>query len=994
MSWTLLVLVATATTRAVVLSVDPVTGDDTTGQPYRSIQAALAGASDGDTVELTAGNYSGPGNTRLTISNKGVTLRSNSQKYSDVVIDCQGTTQGIYVDLSRVGYKNVSIVGISIVNCTGIGSGSAVRAGGSERWLTIRDVYIGGSTSDQGSAVAVFGASVLLIACTFENNVGKISGGHIQVISGNCVMEKCTLRGGKAIGGAGGAVAAFSSDLQVRECVFERNTAYTDGGAIWGTAVRLVVLNSTFDANGAGIDHDGGAMFLIDCEIEVGGSKFINHDVGKGNIKYERISKRATTNPRVYDSFFGKSKQCLLYVKDLKGKTFEVSNVTFADGDAKAYAAVRLDTAAMSFTHCIFDRIKSKKEIVLLDTGQVSFVSTRFLNNKGWISMPDAQVSFQNCSFDDNMQQVLKLENSKVEIRNCDFRRNSAKDANGVVFVDKESSLMVKSSTFMQNQAAFGGAIYLETVKTGEIVDTNFTSNTASESGGAIFVQERVDPINIEQLVVGCMFKENKAPISGPDVASGFRRLSLSPTGVSVFSGAAVPIQLKLVDSLGQIITADDQPVLMTVENGISQNADNLTLSQGQISFEVNVFGKIGQNVLLKLEGPSSSIDHVAIEISILACLEDEKVVDYAEYDVCVTRVEQLVSQGMVYVFIALGVLGWTICAFFYFCVLKFWATAVMVTGQPWFLCICLVGGALSYLATMIEGIIASRLVSKFQQCSLGLSLQLFAQACILSSTTIKAWRINKILNAKLENTTTSVTENKTRMALGGVIFVAFVFFVLQNAAPPVPLLTMNMGDTITPTVTWECPRGLLHNGLLIPSIVLVVCLLAASFHYAIAIRNVNTAFNESSLLAFAVFNMVFFGIVAAVSVTSIQDPSVSYFLSSFSFTVGVTSTLGLMFAKKCYIAFFEPAKNDLAVLSNGTLRNESIKRKEKVIKVKGKSVKTRSKEFSARKKKERGQRTQRMQFNDAKIAPSQPPAEAGQGFEPVVVRLEVRGVQ
>ena len=58
---------------------------------FPTIQAAILGVETGDTIELTAGLFTGVGNRDLHFVDRSVTLRSQSGDPADVVIDCQGS---------------------------------------------------------------------------------------------------------------------------------------------------------------------------------------------------------------------------------------------------------------------------------------------------------------------------------------------------------------------------------------------------------------------------------------------------------------------------------------------------------------------------------------------------------------------------------------------------------------------------------------------------------------------------------------------------------------------------------------------------------------------------------------------------------------------------------------------------------------------------------------------------------------------------------------
>lgn len=74
-------------------------------------------------------------------------------------------------------------------------------------------------------------------------------------------------------------------------------------------------------------------------------------------------------------------------------------------------------------------------------------------------------------------------------IKNCTFAGNkSASTGGGIYSSNKKSILTIENCTFYGNNAlAFGGAIYVKAPPSGEIVNSTFYENSAS-SGGAIYL--------------------------------------------------------------------------------------------------------------------------------------------------------------------------------------------------------------------------------------------------------------------------------------------------------------------------------------------------------------------------------------------------------------------------------------------------------------------------------------------------------------------------
>ena len=77
------------------------------------------------------------------------------------------------------------------------------------------------------------------------------------------------------------------------------------------------------------------------------------------------------------------------------------------------------------------------------------------------------------------------------------------------IYVLTGSTYDIIGTTFTKNSAVRGGAIYVGEAAHVTITDTNFTNNTATEAGGAIFADEN-SVVNIIAQNSDVLFKGNK----------------------------------------------------------------------------------------------------------------------------------------------------------------------------------------------------------------------------------------------------------------------------------------------------------------------------------------------------------------------------------------------------------------------------------------------------------------------------------------------------
>lgn len=199
---------------------------------YATIQAALNGASDGDTILLAPGTYTGTGNVNLNLGGRHIIIDGQRS----AIIDCQNAGRAFSIS-------------------------GAARRQAVLRGLTIRNGY-----ADGGSAVSIYRASPRIQDCVF----------------GNCT----------ATGAYGGAVYSQLSEPLLVNCLFRNNTGSYAGGVCLDNNSYGRVVNCTFTGNsssmGAGaIGSNGGQHDIANCilwgdsglwpELVVGSCLSIHH---------------------------------------------------------------------------------------------------------------------------------------------------------------------------------------------------------------------------------------------------------------------------------------------------------------------------------------------------------------------------------------------------------------------------------------------------------------------------------------------------------------------------------------------------------------------------------------------------------------------------------------------------------------------------------------------------------------------------------------------
>jgi predicted outer membrane repeat protein len=255
-----------------------------------SIKEGIAAASEGDTVQVAAGTYSGALNRDIDFNGTNLTLVSESG-YMSTVIDCGQAGRGL---LFHSGEDTTSVVsGFTIqfaVADTGAGAwcvgGSSPRFedclfqlnmvtdfGGAVactrastpifRSCTFAGNYATGGTSPRGGAVGCMGAShALLEGCSFSANTAAAFGGAVYCYASSPWFAGCNFTFNEATTQGGGAIFAASlSAPAVGSCTFFGNTAGTHGGAIYGQSSPVEAARCLFYGNES--QAQGGAVSFL-----------------------------------------------------------------------------------------------------------------------------------------------------------------------------------------------------------------------------------------------------------------------------------------------------------------------------------------------------------------------------------------------------------------------------------------------------------------------------------------------------------------------------------------------------------------------------------------------------------------------------------------------------------------------------------------------------------------------------------------------------------
>ncbi len=372
-----------------------------------TIQAGIDAASDGDTVLLADGTYTGCGNYNVDFKGKSMTVKSVSGP-EHCIIDCQGNGRGFLVN----NHETVTFEGLTIKNGdAGDGhEGGGIYANYSD--IIVVDCVFNSNSASSGGAVSPYFSHSSFSNCTFTTNIASSRGGAVSPYYSSS-FSNCSFTGNSA-NGDGGAVSTYASS-SFSNCSFTGNSATDDGGAVSSDSESAITSfsNCTFTTNSA--SSRGGAVYC-------------------------------SSPPHSSSSF---------------------SNCIFTTNSASSGGAVH---SASSFSNCSFtgnssngDGGAASSSISSSSFSKCSFTGNSANDSGGAVYSGS---SFSNCSFNGNSANCGGAVSSSYSpiSSNCTFTRNEATTQGGALWCNiplaSEDPIILKNCILWGNTAPEGPEIY------------------------------------------------------------------------------------------------------------------------------------------------------------------------------------------------------------------------------------------------------------------------------------------------------------------------------------------------------------------------------------------------------------------------------------------------------------------------------------------------------------------------------------------------------
>ena len=477
------------------------------------------------------------GTSNVTINNgDGIAISGNAAQYGGAIYASKGT---------------VNVESGAFSNNTATYSGGAIYSGGA---LTVSGSFTGNESGENGGAINA-NDDLTAADATFENNVATGAGGAIFATKGDVSVSDSAFTGNSSTSSGGGAVrlakvgaatfenATFTSNesavaggainasattsLTLDGGTFTGNSATNSGGAIYATGTVVNSANAEYDGNET--QKFGAAIAVVNgSELLVEGGTFKNGAASAGGAIYAADSEATITADILNNTsttygggIYAVSTDISVHDSQLIGNVATSSGgaIFTSKGSTKVAFTDLADNAATSgFGGAIY--ATSSGDTLTIQGGAVS--GNTAANSGGAIYAYHTDVVIE-VAVDENSEETTTR-----------FDGNESQKFGGAIYV-VSAGADVDQATFVYNAAETGGAIYAGGNVT--LTDATFTSNSASNWGGAIYMKSGVANFT------GVEFSANEAAANGGAVylhtaTATLTNATFSENTAAVYGGA------------------------------------------------------------------------------------------------------------------------------------------------------------------------------------------------------------------------------------------------------------------------------------------------------------------------------------------------------------------------------------------------------------------------------------------------------------------------
>ena len=376
-----------------------------------------------------------------------------------------------------------------------------------------------------GGTIVAGGKITLEIQKTnFTRNSALMQGGAISAIGNVTVdVQETNFVGNKAFSDGGAISIQQQADFRMTNCVFDDNLSERLGGAISaGGNITLDIQETNFIRNraeqGGAIDIDrqsllritnctfednhaklGGALFGgLNLVCEIIESQFLKNSASQqgGAINVQENANLLIVNTILEHNFADTDQGGGIMVTFNVKSQIRQTNFTANSAPNTAGALMVNSQTECHIQWCIFHSNTANTfggAVGMSAKSSLKIENTNFTNNN---STDGGAIAVDS--------------NSKLQTKTCIFLKNFAKQTGGAIKLEDGATAKIESCCFLGNHAENGGAVNFNAAHQPYLRATFFLRNVASNSGGAITINQATNAIINNITCVG-----NRSPRGG-----------------------------------------------------------------------------------------------------------------------------------------------------------------------------------------------------------------------------------------------------------------------------------------------------------------------------------------------------------------------------------------------------------------------------------------------------------------------------------------------
>ncbi|MBR5414733.1 MAG: right-handed parallel beta-helix repeat-containing protein, partial [Thermoguttaceae bacterium] len=415
--------------------------------------------------------------------------------------------------IENYGEVTLTVTGTTFSNNTATSTGGALFMNGCTFNIGGQSEFSGNSAVNGGGAIRVGYGNGSKITAKFTGNhangTGAVHGGAILFESnlGKITISDSEFTGNYAVSTSGsnaafgGAISRLSGDntgvIEIKDTDFDRNYLTcangTYGGAVYSNAPTTTISGGSFTANKA-LSGNGGAIAVSDGNrLSVSGATFGNNEAINAGAIYTAIGTSTISGTFTGNKAVGGVGGAIY--------TFNTTSTTISGGSFTGNKAASGSGGALY----------ADGAGTMTVSGTASFGSNEAVNG-GAIFTTISSTEISGATFNGNKAVggsggAIRSNNSggnSLKLSNSQFSSNTASDSGGALSLSG-TAYEISGSTFTSNTSngSFnnGGAIYSngggESSITGSTFRTNVATGTYAGKGGAIHLQNQNNPLTI-----------------------------------------------------------------------------------------------------------------------------------------------------------------------------------------------------------------------------------------------------------------------------------------------------------------------------------------------------------------------------------------------------------------------------------------------------------------------------------------------------------------